>query len=308
MPSITEPSISEIQDILEELEQAIQDHNQWLMEWHRAIICRVPLEEHHMANDAHRCCNFGRWYYGHNHSYLATFPAFAQLELVHLTIHAVAKNLLLKSIGNEPLSLVEYDGFLTWRGEFRDVIRTLETKLQQTIFYTDPLTRVANRQQMLPALRQCQVRLSSHQEDSVICMLDLDHFKQVNDHYGHQAGDQVLIAVADFLSGHLRPRDMIFRYGGEEFLLVLVDVNLAVSAKVVERLRTLLAQETIMVDSQTSLRVTASFGLAAVEVVPEVEEIIARADQALYAAKEGGRNQVHYMTSLGIERVSPLDN
>ena len=306
MSLIPVPDASEIQDILKKLNQAIHEHNQWLMEWHRVIICKVPLLDQHMASDAHRHCNFGKWYYGQENSYLAQFPAFAQIELSHLTIHAVARNLLLKTIENESLSLIEYDSFLAWRGEFRDVVRILETSLQQTILYTDPLTRLANRQQMLPSLHQCQIRLESYEESSVVCMLDLDHFKQVNDTYGHQGGDQVLVTVASFLSDHLRPNDMIFRYGGEEFLLILVNIDLATSAKVVERLRTLLVQQTIVLDPQTSLRVTASFGLAALEIGLKVEETISRADQALYAAKERGRNQVCCMTSHGIERISSL--
>ncbi|CAK0771919.1 hypothetical protein CCP3SC15_4440001 [Gammaproteobacteria bacterium] len=212
--------------------------------------------------------------------------------------------MLLKSIEDEPLSLIEYDHFLKWRGEFRELIRVLEIKLQQTLLYTDPLTRVANRQQMLPSLSQRQKRLEDDQEGSVVCMLDVDHFKKVNDSYGHPAGDQVLVAIANFLSNHLRPRDMIFRYGGEEFLLILVDVNLTISGKVVERLRILLARQTIVIDAQTSLKVTASFGLAALEIGREVEEIIAEADQALYAAKTRGRNQVCYATPQGIECVA----
>jgi len=304
MSSNVDPELQKIQNILEQLEQAIRDHNRWLMEWHRALVCRVPLQHQHMANDAHRHCEFGKWYHSQEHAYLAHFPEFIEIEQIHATMHNLARSLLHKSISNEPLSLIEYDDCLKSRGEFRELVWTLEKKLRNTILYTDPLTNIANRHEMIPCLTQYRDRQSS----SVVCMSDLDHFKQVNDTHGHTIGDQVLMTVARFFSSHLRPLDIIFRYGGDEFLIVLVDVNLAMSETVVDRLRALLANQTIVVDSQYSLNMTASFGLAVLDPELDVEETIARADQALYAAKEKGRNRVCSLMPDGIKHVTPGAN
>jgi len=304
MSSNIDPELIRIQNILEQLEQAIRDHNQWLMEWHRALVCRVPLQEQHMANNAHRHCEFGKWYYSKEDAYLSHFTEFIEIEKLHATMHDLARSLLKKSISNEALSLTEYDDCLKSRGEFRELVSTLEKKLRNTILHTDPLTNIANRHEMVPCLTQYR----DSQSSNVVCMSDLDHFKLVNDTHGHTVGDQVLTTVAKFFSCHLRPLDIIFRYGGDEFLIVLVDVDLAQSETVVDRLRALLARQTIVVDSQYSLNMTASFGLAVLDPELEIEETIARADQALYAAKEKGRNQVCSKMPGGIKYVTPGSN
>jgi|GEM_PF-402888 len=298
-------SINELKNIIDLFEKATQAHTAWLIEWHRAIINKVPLEQQYMADDAYRHCSFGKWYYDNN-SYIASFPLFGQIELLHITIHLIARNLLLKSINGEQLSLVEYDKFLRFREEFRELLRVLEKDLQQTLFYTDPLTLAPNRQNILPFLYRRIKILEDYQENSVICILSVDYFKKIKDTYGHHASDQVLVEVVGFLSKHLRRNDKIFRYGEEEFLLVLVNSNLADSGNVIERLRILLAEKTISINDNTSLQVTGSFGLAALMLGLEVEESISSAEQALCAAKTNGCNQVCCATSLVIEYVNHL--
>ena len=296
----TELDLMQVQDVLEQLEQAVWHHNQWLMDWHRAIICKVPLDQKHMMDNAYRHCEFGEWYYSKKDSFLNKFEEFEKIEFLHITMHTIARLLILKTIENEFLSLVEYDAFLKWRTEFRETIVMLEKKLRQILLYTDPLTRIANRHQMIPTL----YKYRDQKRDIVVCMSDLDHFKKINDTYGHTIGDYVLTAVAKFLVNHLRPLDIIFRYGGEEFLILLTDIDLEICINVVDRLRSVLAKHMISIDPHTSLCVTASFGLVQLDHAIDVEEIIAQADQALYTAKETGRNRVCYKIDQGIQCIN----
>jgi diguanylate cyclase (GGDEF)-like protein len=125
-------------------------------------------------------------------------------------------------------------------------------------------------------------------------MLDLDHFKQINDEYGHQQGDEVLELVADLLRDFSRDIDAPARYGGEELAIVLPQTDSEGAEQLAERIREAVEQlEVPRVDGNGSLRLQASFGVAAVpESATDRESLIAAADAALYRAKRGGRNRV----------------
>jgi diguanylate cyclase (GGDEF)-like protein len=122
-----------------------------------------------------------------------------------------------------------------------------------------------------------------------VIMLDLDHFKRVNDRFGHAAGDEVLETLGGMLRQQLRREDLALRFGGEEILLVLPGIDLEGARLVAERLRLLTAAQ---VFSRCEHRVTASFGVAGREADEGWEALLKRADQALYRAKAEGRNRV----------------
>jgi diguanylate cyclase (GGDEF)-like protein len=124
-----------------------------------------------------------------------------------------------------------------------------------------------------------------------VAMADIDHFKRVNDEYGHAVGDEVLKAVSNRLVGVVRGGDAVVRYGGEEFLLILPSVALAAGARVAERARAAVAEQAV-VAAGTSLPVTISLGVAERRAGESRHELIARADAAMYAAKRAGRNRV----------------
>ncbi len=287
-------SIDELKKTIDVFQRAIEDHTNWLMGWHRAIICESCSDEigQYLRDDAHHHCKFGHWYYDSTQSYLADSEAFAAIEAVHKTMHDTGRELLLVSMKGDKISSTDYDTFLGLRETLRGLLRTLDADLHGTLLETDPLTRVPNRHNIVPFLSDRRTLLENYQEESTVCMLDIDHFKKVNDTYGHPAGDQVLATVANVIASHLRNGDRIFRYGGEEFLLTFAASGLISSCRVADKLRALLANQTIIVADNTSLQVTASFGLASLRPRVDINEIIACADKALYSAKEHGRNQV----------------
>ena len=119
-------------------------------------------------------------------------------------------------------------------------------------------------------------------------MADLDHFKLLNDTHGHEAGDQALVLFARVLTETMRDEDLLCRWGGEEFTIVLPDVNLDEAIATTERVREALALALLRASAP---RFTASFGVAQTDGTGNLEELVRRADQALYAAKEAGRNR-----------------
>ena len=127
---------------------------------------------------------------------------------------------------------------------------------------------------------------------SSICMVDLDHFKQINDTHGHHAGDTVLEAVSAYLVTNLRRYDQVCRYGGEEFVLMLPDTEPEQAVPIVDRLRRGLEDLAIQLDSGERVGITASIGIAPLLPDQPIGASIEHADQAMYAAKRAGRNQV----------------
>ena len=152
---------------------------------------------------------------------------------------------------------------------------------------TDPLTGVANRgrlRDVLHASVQASIRTA---QPLCVVMLDVDHFKRVNDTHGHTAGDQVLRQVASVLEYNVRPYDTVARYGGEEFVVILPPTDLPAAAIVAERLRTAIPAGT------SPISVTSSFGVARFDAaVDDPDRLIERVDALLYAAKQTGRNRV----------------
>lgn len=122
-----------------------------------------------------------------------------------------------------------------------------------------------------------------------MCIFDIDHFKHINDTFGHPAGDQVLYLLANHAQRALRSPDLLARWGGEEFVVVMPQTLIADAVVVIERLHVALARDEIWAE-RPELKVTFSAGIAALNVAESMEDAVARADVALYRAKQSGRN------------------
>ena len=161
----------------------------------------------------------------------------------------------------------------------------------------DALTGLANRRSAEQALAVELARAVRFGSPLSLVFADLDHFKQVNDRFGHPSGDLVLRELAAVLGETVRKIDLAARWGGEEFCLILPGTDVAGAAHVAERVRTALAERTILTAEGLPLHVTASFGVAGQPPLASAEELIASADAALYDAKRRGRNCVSIGTS-----------
>jgi len=178
-------------------------------------------------------------------------------------------------------------------------IKTLQDELRRSnqllmqLAQTDPLTRLYNRRHLYEKLEVELNRCYRGSNPIALVMADIDHFKTVNDTFGHQVGDEVLTNVADLLQEQLRTYDMAARYGGEEFCLVLPETDLESASEVAERIR-LRAEGMSFRSPMENYKLTMSFGVAAYDGTSEgsVDEIVRVADEALYEAKNSGRNMV----------------
>jgi diguanylate cyclase (GGDEF)-like protein len=158
----------------------------------------------------------------------------------------------------------------------------------------DGLTKLFNKRYFLDRLDSELKFAHRHSTALSLLMLDLDHFKKINDSQGHLAGDTALSTIASVLSKAVRNEDVVARFGGEEFAIILRAIELDPAQLTAERLRKLVEATPIKVDSQQTLKVTVSIGLASFPATPakSLEELVDAADKALYRAKHGGRNRV----------------
>ncbi len=156
----------------------------------------------------------------------------------------------------------------------------------------DVLTRLLNRK-FLPVVLTRQVsHARSHGTPFSVLALDIDYFKQINDSYGHEAGDRVLQQLASLLINSSRAGDYLFRLGGEEFLMLLVDTGLDGARRVAEKLRRGVEQEVFRLPQDRTLNITLSIGVACFNGHPDYQQLMRRADDGLYQAKHSGRNRV----------------
>lgn len=191
--------------------------------------------------------------------------------------------------------------------EYQELVRTMEGLLAEKevlveqlreanahledLASRDGLTRLLNRRAFFEAATRAIDRARREREPLALVLFDIDHFKSVNDKFGHPVGDEVLRAVATAASETVRAGDLVGRYGGEEFAVVLAGADSELAARVTEALRTTIAERSIEAP-HGALAVTASFGIALHGRGHVLEELIKRADLALYEAKRAGRNRV----------------
>jgi diguanylate cyclase (GGDEF)-like protein len=177
---------------------------------------------------------------------------------------------------------------------FRQMVARLQTARDQlvTLATTDTLTGLLNRRSIYQRIAEEMARHQRSGKPLGCLMLDVDHFKQVNDRYGHAAGDEVLRRVAAHLQETLRPYDAIGRFGGEEFLVILPETDQETLSGVAERLRAGLPQKVQTGTPESPLPVTASFGITTYRPGEAIDPFLARADHGMYKAKNLGRNRV----------------
>ncbi|MGZ4556510.1 MAG: diguanylate cyclase [Mycobacteriaceae bacterium] len=222
---------------------------------------------------------------------LSQHPGFVAVSSEHEQVHKMAARMLVASFVNEPIPVRDYEGFVNAATRMRAEMLGLRNELENRIANLDPPTGATSRIGMLTRLRAQQETVKRDLHSCTITMMDLDLFKSVNDGYGHQAGDIVLVETMRYVMTHLRPHDEFFRYGGEEFWFCAPGTDLEAGRQAVERVREGLAAIPIDVGDGRVLRISASFGVTLLDPDVPVEESIARADHALYQAKAAGRNQ-----------------
>ncbi len=218
-------------------------------------------------------------------------PLLRQVALQHRAMSDGAGTLQSR-LRDRAITPAEFDRFADAVVHYHGSLRALERALIHEACMADPLTGVWNRSSLTDRLGAERDRMQRHGGPCSLSMMDLDHFKDVNDRHGHAAGDHVLRTVVDVAKRHLRRYDSIFRYGGEEFLFCMPNISAPEARIAMDRIRADIAALRLALPEGEAISITASFGVAEMDTHHSIEASIERADRALLAAKNGGRNQV----------------
>lgn len=177
--------------------------------------------------------------------------------------------------------------------EFNDMIGRIHESEEalSRLAHHDTLTGLGNRRSFDEAFREAQDREKRHGEQAALLAIDIDHFKRINDQFGHGVGDDVLRAIAGIMLRNVRPADKVFRIGGEEFVALLPAAGASQAREVANRIREAISSTPVPVDDGT-IDVSVSIGVATTAQAREQDEVMKLADMALYEAKKAGRNRV----------------
>lgn len=286
-----EVSHKELDNILVQIDQAIDNHEQWYRQLVRTMVCNLPPDQRDIAEDAHTLCRFGQWYYNYSSAALRSHPTFAAMEYEHRQLHTLVARLLRASMAGTSIDAMLYDQFANTLERMQLQLYSLKHEIEVDLYNLDPMTGAYTRYGMLATLREQQELASRGAGICSIAMLDVDHFKQINDRYGHQAGDQMLSHIASTMIKDLRPYDKLYRYGGEEFIIMLPNTPPETALMIGERMRQLIENSSVTIDN-LPIRTTISVGVSLICADKSVEASIEEADRAMYAAKQSGRNIV----------------
>jgi len=292
MPIDTDTS-HDIFSRIQALDTGITNHETWISQVNQSLIC-----EHSHPNsddlheDAHCRCKFGRWLYSPETELFKEHELFHAVVEQHQLMHTLARQILQKREDKQEIVVSEYHDFTSQAMAFKLEVRNLQYMLMSEVCVVDHLTGAWNRYAMYSQLHQEKERQARTGDSCVICMMDIDYFKRINDDHGHRVGDHVLKTVVGFCSDSLRKYDSIYRYGGEEFLFCLPNAGQDEARVVIERLCVSLGKQPIQLPNGESLSVTASFGISCLHKESSVEETIQKADHALLCAKAKGRDRV----------------
>jgi len=262
-----------------------------ILEWAQQILLKLLADGSTAELPDIKHSEFGMWL---QHKAAIIFESAPELEQIRQRIEDVEKSLLPKLVesrrnpGSASLLMKEIEAGIA---EIKFMLGGLFDRFIEVESGRDALTRLLNRR-FLPAVLTREMAMARRSGMSfALLLIDLDRFKRINDMHGHAAGDMVLQQAADLIVNSVRAGDFVFRYGGEEMLVVLVEVGREQAMQVAETLRGRLATEPLRVGDGQTVNITASIGIATYNGHPDYETILKDADGALYEAKEAGRNR-----------------
>jgi diguanylate cyclase len=267
------------------LAQLIDDYIGWFVDWHRSAAGGRSAPPSPPPR-------FAAWRAEALKSLPADQPAIDRLTALHDQVHTLVKLAPMKAPQGQAIEPKDDESVAAKYLEFMRELRRFERAFATSASDLDPLTGLRTRTALRQDLEREISRSARHRRPFCVVHMDIDHFKKINDTYGHGSGDKVLVAIGDHVSRNLRAHDEAYRYGGEEFLLCLKETDASACVHILERLRAGIEKMPVPLADGKAVPVTASFGVASCDSVTTPDALLHRADEALYRAKNEGRNRI----------------
>lgn len=276
-----------------ELDAAVEAHMDWTRRVMRCAVLRASPGEDVLASEAHILCRFGHWFASQKSDFENLDARKAQqVEVVHQAMHDAIRAICANILAGQPGAANDLAVFEESQSELTGLMAGFKTQFLADAVCNDPLTGLPLRYGIEDEFVQAQRAVRREHTQLYVAMIDVDHFKRINDQYGHSIGDRALRHLTDSLTSVLRPNEPLFRFGGEEFLLLMQCTSREAAAiaanRIIEQVRN---SPMALEDAAQPITMTITLGLARVQHDETLDDVVARADQALYAGKHSGRDR-----------------
>jgi diguanylate cyclase len=277
---------------IRELDAAVETHMGWTRRVMRCAILRTSPGEDVLNPVAHTLCHFGRWFITRQADFEnLDVPKTQRVIVVHRSMHDAIRSICTNLLAGRPGISADLDDFEQTQTELIKLLAEFKTQILATAAHQDQLTGLPLRFGIEQEFVKLQKLRDRHKLLLYAAMIDIDHFKKVNDTYGHQVGDAALRHVADTIKRNLRDNDLLFRFGGEEFLLLMLAGTPEESTAASERLINAVRSTPAPIPLRTPLTLTITMGISDAVDNDNLGAVIARADRALYEGKRAGRDR-----------------
>jgi diguanylate cyclase (GGDEF)-like protein len=286
------PDLSpETDTFIAEFDAAIEAHMEWTRRILRCAVLRTSPGEDVLAPMAHTLCRFGRWFQlSRAHFAAIDMNSVRQVEAAHQTMHDAIRAICADVMTGRPGQNTDLEAFEQSQSELLTLLASLKTLTLSNAVRHDPLTGLPLRYGIESDFTLCQKDARRNRTLMYVVMIDADHFKRINDTYGHLEGDSVLRHLANTLKKCLRNNDPLYRFGGEEFLWLMRCESSEEAEQSARRILSTVSTTPVPITFGEPLALTVTLGLALVGEEEEISSAIKRADMALYEGKKAGRN------------------
>jgi len=287
------PDLSaETDSLVAELDAAVEAHMDWSRRILRCAVLRSTPGADVLDPMAHTLCRFGAWFTANRGEFEALDATSARrLDEVHRTMHDAIRVLCNQIMAGQAGQNGDLDKFEASQSELINLLANFKTLILSNAVRQDALTGLPLRYGIENDFMLYQKEARRNRTLLYVAMIDVDHFKSVNDTYGHPTGDRVLRHLADTLKQTLRSDEPLYRYGGEEFLWLLKCKSPEEAKQSARRVLAAVGTTPVPIQDDQILRMTITLGLAPAGEDEDLASVIKRADQALYEGKRSGRNR-----------------
>ena len=277
---------------ISELDAAVEAHMDWTRRIVRCAVLRTTPGDDVLDLQAHALCRFGGWFMANRgHLEMLDAPSAGRVDVVHQTMHDAIRSICSDIMAGQPGQESDLEAFEQSQSELLGLLARFKTLILSKAVRRDPLTQLPLRYGIENDFILYQKEARRNHTLLYVVLIDVDHFKPINDTYGHPVGDRVLRQLAETLKYTLREDEPLYRYGGEEFLWLLKCKSATEARQSARRVLATVGTTPVPIDDEEVLRLTVTLGLALAGEQEDLASAIKRADLALYEGKRDGRNR-----------------